>query len=312
MLPIILSRAGRAVLTIFLVVTASFFLLRGSGDPALMILGNDAPAEALQAFRTAWGLDQSLWYQYLTYLKSVSLGDFGNSMRNDQDALTAVLERVPITLALTFPALLLQLAIGLPAGVLAALYRNGPLDRAVMAISVLGFTVPSFVLGLVLSLIFAVELRWLPSTGSGTWQHAILPVVTLGVTGAATIARFTRSAMVEVLGQPYIRTASAKGLVWRLVVTRHALPNAAIPTVTIVGFLVGYMVAGAILVENVFSWPGIGRLLVLSVSNRDFAVVQCILLVIGVTMVCANLCVDVLYGWIDPRVKSGGTKGRAA
>jgi len=167
----------------------------------------------------------------------------------------------------------------------------------------LGFTVPSFVLGLVLSLIFAVTLHWVPATGSESWRSAILPIVTLGLTGAAVIARFTRSAMVEVLGQPYVRTASAKGILWRNVVSRHALPNAAIPIVTVMAFLVGYLVAGALIVENVFSWPGIGRLLVLSVTNRDFAVVQCILILIGFTMVLANFCVDLLYGWIDPRLR---------
>ncbi len=308
MVYLLLSRFLRAALTIAIIVTASFFLLRSSGDPALMILGNDAPAEVVAAFRKAWGLDQSLWHQYWHYLEAVARGDFGRSMREDRPALAIVLARIPITLAITGPALGLQLGLGLPAGVIAALYRNSLIDRMVMALSVIGFTVPTFVLGLVLSLIFAVRLHWLPSTGSGTWQHAILPVITLGVAGAATIARFSRSAMVEVLGQPYIRTASAKGLIWRLVVTRHALPNAAIPTVTVVGFLVGYLVAGAVIVENVFSWPGIGRLLVLSVATRDFAVVQCILLVIGVTMVAANLCVDILYGWIDPRIRSGAAK----
>jgi peptide/nickel transport system permease protein len=177
-----------------------------------------------------------------------------------------------------------------------------------MMLSVAGFTIPSFVLGLTLVLIFAVWLGWLPSGGQDTWRHAILPILTLGIGGAAILARFTRSAMLEVLGQPYIRTASAKGVPWRQVITAHALPNAAIPTVTIVGFMVGTLIAGAVVVESVFSWPGVGRLLVVAVANRDLTVVQCILLLVAATMVVSNLVVDFLYGFLDPRLRtsSGG------
>jgi peptide/nickel transport system permease protein len=174
---------------------------------------------------------------------------------------------------------------------------------------VAGFTVPSFVLGLVLVLIFAVQLGWLPSGGQETWRHAILPIVTLGIGGAAVLARFTRSAMLEVLGQPYICTASAKGVSWRAVVLSHALPNAAIPTVTIIGFMVGTLIAGAVVVESVFSWPGVGRLLVVAVANRDLAVVQCILLLVAATMVTSNLVVDFLYGFLDPRLRNREAAG---
>jgi peptide/nickel transport system permease protein len=298
------SRILRALVTIALIVSAAFVILRLSGDPAIIILGPEAPPEAFEAFRRNWGLDQPIWVQYLKYFLAVMQGDLGNSMRDGRSALEVVGERIPLTLAITVPALLLKVAIGLPAGIYAALYRNSWVDRAIMTASVLGFTVPSFVLGLVLALIFAVKLGWLPSGGSDTWQHAILPVVTMGLIGAAVIARFTRSAMLEVLGQPYIRTASAKGLVWRDVVRGHALPNAAIPTLTIVGFMVGSLVAGAVVVESVFSWPGVGRLLVNAVANRDLAVVQVILLLVGVTMVVANLTVDILYGWVDPRLRT--------
>jgi peptide/nickel transport system permease protein len=298
------SRILRALVTIALIVSAAFVILRLSGDPAIIILGPEAPPEAFEAFRRNWGLDQPIWVQYFKYFLAVLQGDLGNSMRDGRSALQVVGERIPLTLAITIPALLLKVAIGLPAGIYAALYRNSWVDRAIMTASVLGFTVPSFVLGLVLALIFAVKLGWLPSGGSDTWQHAVLPVVTMGLIGAAVIARFTRSAMLEVLGQPYIRTASAKGLVWRDVVRGHALPNAAIPTLTIVGFMVGSLVAGAVVVESVFSWPGVGRLLVNAVANRDLAVVQVILLLVGVTMVVANLTVDILYGWVDPRLRT--------
>jgi peptide/nickel transport system permease protein len=287
-----------------MVVSFAFIVLRLSGDPAQIIMGADADPEAVEAFRRAWGLEEPLWVQYLRYFGAILQGDLGRSMRDGRDAILLVAERIPATLALTVPALLIKLCIGIPAGITAALYRNSAIDRAVMMLAVAGFTVPSFVLGLLLVLVFAVQLGWLPSGGQDSWRHAILPIVTMGVGGAAVLARFTRSAMLEVLGQPYIRTASAKGVPWREVVWGHALPNAAIPTVTIIGFMVGSLIAGAVVVESVFSWPGVGRLLVVAVANRDLAVVQCILLLVAATMVTANLVVDLLYGALDPRLRN--------
>lgn len=302
-------RIARAMLTIALVVTFAFVVLRLSGDPALIIMGPEAPPEVIAAFRKAWGLDEPIWVQYLDYFGAIARGELGRSMRDGRAAIELVAERIPATLILTLPALLLKLGIGIPAGILAALHRGSFIDRAVMAAAVAGFTVPSFVLGLVLVLIFAVQLGWLPSGGQDSWRHAILPIITLGVGGAAVLARFTRSAMLEVLGQPYVRTASAKGVAWRAVVARHALPNAAIPTVTIVGFMVGTLIAGAVVVESVFSWPGVGRLLVVAVANRDLAVVQCVLLLVAATMVASNLAVDFLYGFLDPRLRTGTQAG---
>ena len=309
MLQFFAVRIARAMLTIALVVTFAFVVLRLSGDPALIIMGPEAPPEVIAAFRKAWGLDEPIWVQYLDYFGAIARGELGRSMRDGRAAIELVAERIPATLVLTLPALLLKLGIGIPAGILAALHRGSMIDRAVMAAAVAGFTVPSFVLGLVLVLIFAVQLGWLPSGGQDSWRHAILPIITLGIGGAAVLARFTRSAMLEVLGQPYVRTASAKGLAWRAVVARHALPNAAIPTVTIVGFMVGTLIAGAVVVESVFSWPGVGRLLVVAVANRDLAVVQCILLLVAATMVASNLAVDFLYGFLDPRLRTGTQAG---
>ncbi len=297
-------RLARALLTILLVVTFAFVVLRLSGDPALLIMSPDAPAAAIDAFRHAWGLDQPIWVQYVRYFGAIAHGDLGQSMRDGRPAIELVAERIPATLALTLPALALKVCLGVPAGIYAALHRNTAIDRGVMALATAGFTVPSFVLGLVLVLVFAVQLRWLPSGGQEGWSSAVLPVITLGLGGAAVLARFTRSAMLEVLGQPYIRTASARGVPWGAVVRRHALPNAAIPTVTIVGFMVGSLMAGAVVVESVFSWPGVGRLLVVAVSNRDLGVVQCILLLVASTMVAANLVVDLLYGVLDPRLRA--------
>jgi peptide/nickel transport system permease protein len=299
-------RFVRALITIVLVVTFAFIVLRLSGDPAQIILGPEAPPEVVAAFRKAWGLDDPIWLQYLRYFGAIAQGELGRSMRDGRDAIDLVAERIPATLALTVPALLIKIGAGMAAGIYAALHRGGLADRIVMMLSVAGFTIPSFVLGLTLVLIFAVKLSLLPSGGNDSWRHAILPILTLGIGGAAILARFTRSAMLEVLGQPYIRTASAKGVPWRHVITGHALPNAAIPTVTIVGFMVGTLIAGAVVVESVFSWPGVGRLLVVAVANRDLAVVQCILLLVAATMVVSNLVVDFLYGFLDPRLRQGG------
>ncbi|WP_353474681.1 ABC transporter permease [Salipiger sp. H15] len=297
-------RLLRALVTVLAVMTFAFVVLRMSGDPAQVLLGPDVPQETVDAFRTAWGLDRPLWQQYAAYIGQIFTGDFGISMRDRSPALDLVLERLPATLQLTVPALLLQLGIGIPAGIYAALHRGSLIDRGVILLAVAGFTIPSFVLGLVLVLLFAVMWGLLPSGGFGTWWHGILPTITISIGGIGILARFSRSAMIEVLGQPYIRTASAKGVTWRQVISRHALPNAAVPIVTIVGFMVGSLVAGAVVTETIFSWPGIGRLLIVSVSNRDLAVVQCILLMIAAVMVVSNLIVDLLYGWLDPRLRS--------
>ena len=309
MLRYLATRLLRALLTILAVSTFAFAILNLSGDPALLIMSVDAPPEAIEAFRKSWGLDRPMWVQYLHFLDNALHGDLGRSMRDGRDAFTVVWERVPATLALTLPAFALKIGIGVSAGIFAALHRNAFADRMTMTLSVAGYTMPSFVLGLVLALVFAVNLGWLPSGGYGTVEHAILPVITLSLAGAAVLARFTRSAMIEVLGQPYIRAATAKGLPWRRVITGHALPNAAIPTVTVIGFMIGGLIAGAVVVESVFSWPGGGRLLVVAVANRDLAVVQSILLLIASCMVVANLLVDLTYGWIDPRVRTHRATG---
>lgn len=304
MLRFLAGKILRALATILFVVTFAFIVLRLSGDPALLMMGPEAPPEAIAAFRAAWGLDQPLWKQYLDYFAAIAQGDLGVSMRDRKPALDLVLDRLPITLALMLPALAIKLLIGIPAGIYAALHRDTWIDRATMTMSVAGYSVPNFVLGLLLVLLFAVNLRWLPSSGSDSWRHAILPVIVLGTAGAGILARFTRSTMLEVLGQPYVRTAIAKGVPWHRVVNWHALPNAAIPTVTVVGFMVGSLIAGAVVTESVFAWPGIGRQLVLAVSQRDVAIVQVILLMVAGSMVVSNFTVDMLYGWLDPRVRT--------
>lgn len=298
------NRLARSALTILLVMTFAFVVLRFSGDPAMVMLGPDAPPDAILAFREAWALDDPLWRQYLGYLGQIFSGEFGVSMRDQLPTVDAVMSRVPATLQLTIPALILKLAIGIPAGIFAALHRGTILDRLVITFSIIGFTLPSFVLGLVLVLIFAVQLGWLPSAGSDSWRYAILPIATMSIGGIGVLARFARSAMNEVLNQPYMRTASAKGLPWREVVWKHALPNAAVPIITIIGYMVGALIAGAVVVESIFAWPGVGRLLVTSVATRDLAVVQFLLLVVASSMVLANLVVEMSYGLIDPRLRT--------
>jgi peptide/nickel transport system permease protein len=304
----LVGKAFRAVATVLFVVTFAFVVLRVSGDPAMLIMGPEAPPEAIAAFRAAWGLDEPVWRQYLDYFVAIANGDLGFSMRDRRPALGLVLERMPDTLRLMLPALVLKILLGVPAGIYAALHRDTWVDRATMTASVFGYSVPNFVLGLLLVLLFAVNLRWLPSGGSETWAHAILPVVVLGTAGAGILARFTRSTMLEVLSQPYIRTAMAKGAPWHRVVNWHALPNAAIPTVTVIGFMVGSLIAGAVVTESVFAWPGVGRQLVVAVANRDVAIVQVILLFVAASMVTSNLLIDLLYGLLDPRVRTAVVK----
>src|SRR5690606_27465844 len=227
MLHYLSERIIRLLITLFLVLSFAFIILRLSGDPALIIMSPDAPPEAIEAFRKAWGLDAPLWQQYVGYFVNLFQGNFGVSMKDGVPAMQTVLERIPATLAITIPALILQLLIGVPAGVYAALHHNSRIDRFLMGFSIAGHPCPAFVLALLLILMSSVSLGWLPTGGYGPIQHALLPIMTLSLGGAAILARFTRSAMVEVMGQPYIRAALSKGLSWRQVVFHHALPNAA-------------------------------------------------------------------------------------
>jgi peptide/nickel transport system permease protein len=305
-------KSVRAAVTMWLVVTFVFFVLRISGDPVELLLPDDAGPQALAFYRAKWGLDKSLWEQYLAYWQAMAQGDFGISFRNNLPAAQLVAERAPKTALLGFTALGVSLLIGIPLGILAALYRDTRFDRTVMSFAVFGFSMPNFFLGIMLILVFSLHLRWLPSSGSDTWQHLVMPAFTLGTAFAAQIARFTRSAMIDVLNRPYMRTAASKGAGPGRRVMAHAFPNASVPIVTIVGMKVGELIGGAVITETVFAWPGLGRLLTLSVASRDLAVVQAILMLIALTMVLANLIVDLMYGWLDPRVRVGRAQGAAA
>lgn len=301
-----LIKLARTLLTLWFVVTFTFVVLRTSGDPVVALVGADALPAEIEQFRRQWGLDEPLIVQYVRYIGQMATGQFGESLRDHRPVLDIILERVPATVTLGLFAYLTAVLVGIPAGIAAALRRGGVLDRAIMAFAVFGFALPNFFLGILLILLFSLVLQVLPSSGSGTFAHLIMPAITLGTFTAGTLARFTRSAMLEVLERPYMRAAAAKGVPAGKRIMFHAFPNAAIPIVTVIGLNLGQLIAGAIVVETVFAWPGVGRLLVTAVSARDLAVVQGLVLVIATTMVLANLTVDLLYGLLDPRIRGGG------
>jgi peptide/nickel transport system permease protein len=302
----------RALATMWLVVTFAFVILRLSGDPVEILLGDDADQATITHYQALYGLDRPLHEQYLKYFVGVARGDLGFSLADERPVTAVIAEALPATLQLGIAALAVSLLLGVPLGIVAALNRNRPVDRFVMTFAVLGFSIPNFFLGILLILAFSLWLRWLPSSGIGTAWHLVMPAITLGTAAAGSLARFTRSAMLDVLSRSYMRTAAAKGVPRARRIAWHALPNAAIPLVTVLGFRLGDLIAGAIVTETVFAWPGVGRLLVSAVSARDLALVQAVLLMVAATMVAANLLVDVLYGWIDPRIRAGGRQGRDA
>ena len=298
----VIRKVLRALLTVWLVTTFVFLILRLSGDPTVSVLGLEASPEAVEAFRAKWGLNDSVGVQYLTFVKNALHGDLGLSILEGTSALKSVTSRMFNTITLMTISTALIFVVGISFGLLASLYHNSYKDRFIMLFAVAGYSIPTFVLAVLLILLFSIQLGWLPSTGSGSWTHYVMPVMTLTIVESAVFARFSRSAMLEVLYQPYMKTAMAKGLSWQQAVRRHALPNAAIPVVTIMGFWVGLLIAGAVITESIFGWPGVGRLLVFSVKHRDYNVVQVIVLFISCSMVMANLTVDLLYGWLDPRI----------
>ncbi len=273
------------------------------GDPAQLMAGQAATQEVVQQIRQSLGLDQPLPVQYLYFLRNVVRGDLGRSLFNGAPVAEELAQRFPRTVRLALASMAVASLIGIPAGILAATRRSTWVDTAVMLVALAGVSVPVFWLGLNLILLFSVRLQWLPSFGYETWRHLVLPSLTLGAASTAIVARMTRSAMLEVLGQDYVRTARAKGLAERVVVNRHALRNALIPVVTVLGLQLGTLLSGAVLTETVFAWPGIGRLLVEAVLARDYPIIQGATLLIAATFVVLNVAVDVLYGLLDPRIR---------
>jgi peptide/nickel transport system permease protein len=304
----------RLVLTlpvVWLVVSLVFLLIHlVPGDPILQMLGEGATPADIGALRHQYGLDLPLGAQYLHYWGGVVRGDLGSSIRLHDTVGHLIAMRYPYTLALTLAALALALVLALPAGILAAVRRGRWMDQVLGLVSLLGLSVPGLALGPVLILVFSIGLGWLPVSGASSggshgieWPYLVLPAVAMGASLAAILTRMVRTAMLEELGQDYIRTARAKGLSETAVVCRHALPNALVPIVTVVGLQFGALLAGAIVTETIFSWPGLGRLTVSAISNRDYALVQGCLLSIGLTYVLVNLLTDVVYRVVNPRMR---------
>ena len=285
--------------------TLAFGLLYLSGDPTNLLLPLDASESTREAFRQAQGYDKPLYVQYGRYISALLQGDFGTSLRNNQPALRLVLERFPPTLKLAGLALFFAVLLAVPAGVMAANRRGTVTELLLMSGALLGQAMPVFWLGLMLILVFGLNLRWLPISGSGTPQHYVLPVITLATFSAASIARLTRGGVLAELQSDHVRTARAKGLLARAVLYKHALRNAAIPVVTIIGLQLGTLVSGAIITETIFAWPGIGRFVLLAVSQRDFPVVQASVVIFALLLALINLAVDLLYVLLDPRIRYG-------
>ncbi len=304
MLRYLLTRLLYTLPAVWLVVSVVFLLIHlVPGDPIQQMLGEGAASADVEAARRAYGLDVPLGEQYWNYWKGVLHGDLGRSLRLDQPVRTLIAQRYPATLQLTLAALAVALAISIPAGVRSARRRNQWDDRLLGFLSLLGLSFPNFALGPVLILVFAIYLGLLPVSGSGTWAHLVLPAITLGGALAAILTRMVRTAMLEELGQDYIRTARAKGLPERVVVYRHALRNALIPVLTVVGLQFGALLAGAIVTETIFSWPGIGRLTLQAIGNRDYYLVEGCILAIVLTYVAVNVLTDLAYSLVNPRIR---------
>ena len=301
----LLRRLGHAVFVVWGVVTVVFFLARLTGDPSAFLVDQTATQEEIAHARRLLGLDRPLLAQYVEFLVAAPRGDFGTSIRERRPAMRMVLEHLwPATAELSIAALLVSTVLAVPLGILSATHRDGVLDHTSRLGSLFLQSMPSFWLGIMLILLFAVVLGGLlPAYGSGTWRHLILPAVALAAAPLAQNVRLIRAGMLEVLGQDFVRTARAKGVAERGVIYRHALRNAAIPVITVTGLSLGFMLSGAIIIETVFAWPGMGRLIVQAVPGRDFPVIQAGVFVFALVFVAINLIVDVLYTVADPRVR---------
>jgi len=288
-------------LGVVLVVTISFDLI--PGDPAALMLGEFATPEAVAELRTSLGLDASLPVRYVNYVIDITQGDLGLSLRERRPVTDILVETFPYTFQLAFAAITLVLLVGVPLGLLAASRPGSWIDNVIRVTSLAGLSMPVFWTGIVFMVIFSVNLRWLPVSGTGTWRHLILPAVTLALPSIAVIARMTRSTVLEVLQEDFVRTARAKGVANRSLLYKHTLRNALIPVVTVLGLQLGQMLGGAVMTETVFAWPGVGRLTVFAIFNRDFVLMQGLVLVLAMLYVFVNLLVDLSYGLIDPRVR---------
>jgi peptide/nickel transport system permease protein len=287
-------------LAVIFIVTVSFDLI--PGDPAALILGEFATPEAVAELRASLGLDRSLPVRFVNYVGDILQGDLGRSIRDRRPVTQILAETFPFTLQLASAAILLALLVGIPLGILAAARPGSWVDNLIRIVSLAGLSMPVFWTGLVFIVIFSVNLRWFPVSGTGTWRHLVLPALTLALPSIAVLARMTRSTVLEALQEDYVRTARAKGVPPRSMLYKHTLRNALIPVVTVFGLQFGQMLGGAVLTETVFAWPGVGRLTVFAIFNRDYVLMQGLVLVLAMVYVTVSLLVDISYGLIDPRV----------
>jgi len=301
----LVSRLLQAILTTFGVMTIVFFVMRLSGDPVLLLVPEGATREHIDALRRELGFDQPIWRQYLTFLAGLLHFELGVSVVQRVPAWDILASRIPYTLALAGAALVVAIGLGVPAGVIMAVWRGRWFERPIAAIVVAGQSMPTFLTGILMIMLFAVTLRWLPSSGVDGPQSVIMPAIALGMLSMSTFARMARIAVVDELGKDYVRAGLARGLSPGKVVARHVLRNASIPVVTIAALEIGNLLAGAIIVETVFAWPGIGQLAIQAIQSRDFLVVQAIVLFVSLVYVVVNLAADLLYAGIDPRIRFG-------
>jgi peptide/nickel transport system permease protein len=299
----VLARLAQSALVVLLSLSAVFGMVRLGGDPVLLFLPMDIQAKDVNEIRQRLGFNDPLLVQYGRFMAGAVRGDFGESLRYRRDALGLVLERLPATLLLAGSAIVLTLVIAVPLGVVTAVRRDTLVDHVGTLATVLGQATPGFWLGLMLIYVFAVQLRWLPTGGTGTPAHLVMPSVVLAAFFAARVARLTRSATLDVLGEEYITTARAKGLSEARVIAKHTLRNSAIPIVTLAGLEAGQLLGGAVIAETIFAWPGLGRLTVQALLNRDFPVVMAAVSFTSIIFTLMNLAVDLSYGWLDPRVR---------
>ena len=298
------SRVLYTLPVIWLVVSIVFFLIHlVPGDPVLQMLGENPPASDVQATRHAYGLDAPIHVQYIRYWEGVLHGNLGPSLRFNQSVTSLIAERYPFTLQLTLAALFVAIVLSIPAGIRSARRRDRWDDRTLSVVSLFGLSFPNFALGPILILLVSIKLGWLPVSGAGSFAHVVLPAITMGSALAAILTRMVRTSMLEELGQDYIRTARAKGLPERVVVYRHALRNAMVPVLTVLGLQFGALLTGTIVTETIFSWPGIGRLTIQAIGNRDYYLVQGCILAIGLTYIAVNFLTDLMYSIANPRIR---------
>lgn len=303
MLDFVIKRLAQVVIVVFLALTVVFFLIRLSGDPVALFLPPDTSREQIEEYREVLGFNRPLYEQYGEFMGNAVKGDFGTSLKTNEDALTMVLERLPATIQLAIASLIIALVVAIPVGVLAAYKKNSIFDKFAVGVTIVGQAMPSFWLGLLLIYFFAVQMNWLPSGGSGSPIHLLLPSLTLATYSIARFTRFTRSTMLDVLRMDYIRTAKASGATTFSLVSKYALKNSLIPIITLVALDLGTLLGGAVVVEMIFAWPGIGRLLMQSLLNRDFPIVMAGVFIIAFIYAMINFIADIVYAYVNPQIR---------